>query len=305
MPIDHPTSTPRSNILMLCQDTDRVMQFCRTDPFRYRHMISEMKHRDQALAAAWCKYYGIHPLPPSQFYVNAQENVTLLAAYRNDRLRLEGSMEYVDPGRLRDWCTRLAPKGVASTSEPIRDLLCEVVGRDNWSINFHYLITAQRFRERVSHEVVRLTPSKRSAFEAFLQRPSDTPFLSVRHSEPALVRDFAFMSAGLPIICYAVFAESDIAGILTTNPLSDFCVETSRLYVARNYRGRGVGQSLLSVATREALEQGLMSGFSVSGDLEVLDRFLTGLGYEVATPFWHKRYWTDTPQAASRKLAHS
>ncbi len=287
--------TSEHDPMHLCPKIDKIFEFCQRQPVRYRHMLAELKPRDPALSVAWCEFYGMMPITQSIFYADSCDNIGLLAAYRRNRLRIEGELGSVTPACLQDWCQRLNPVGVATTSEPIRDLLCQTFGRNGWNINFHYATTAERFQAVASHNIRCLSLNDSEAFKRFVERPGDTPFLSIQHAHPAFVRDFEFLKAGYPVLCYAAFAEDEIVGLLTTNPFSDFCVEISRLHVLSDYRKQGIARSLISAFTQETLDSGCKPVLAISGEFKRMERLVAPLGYEVASPFWHKRYWTDLP----------
>lgn len=192
-------------ILTLSHDSARLLDFGRRDPIRYRHLIHWLEPPCPAWDDAMSAYYpGTTPDTPMAYYVDRPERIGLIATYWGGKLKLEGDVAHGSSSDgLREWCTQLDPQGVATTSEELSDLLSDVVGHKGWSVNFHYTATPKGFRGRTLHEVFQLSPSDRVSYEAFLDRPADTPFLSVQRANDNLARDLAFLSAGLPVECYA------------------------------------------------------------------------------------------------------
>lgn len=288
---------PAGSVLAPYHDEARIRAFCLQDAMRYRHILHYLGRPpwsdwDKAMFA----YYpsGVsETTPPAHYAVERDGQVGLLADIWDRRVRIEGDARLISLDGLRAWWSCVKPIGVGTTSEELSELLSHVVGDVDWSANFYYTVTADTFLEHTAHEVVRLSPADRDSFDRFLERPSDVPFLNLRRSNDNLARDLLFLYNGIPVDGYAVRVGPDIAGIVTTFILTDSCDEISRLYVAREYRGRGIGRSLLSAATREILMKGRQPSFAVGGDPNILDRLLCGLGYRVFSRFWHWRFWWD------------
>jgi len=233
--------------------------------------------------------------PPSDttelvIYTDRDQPANLLAAYRHSRLRLEGTLGTISKQQLCDWCRHMNPVGVATTSEDLLDVLCDAVGKDGWSTNLHYFITRELYREFSSHDVFELKSSDRAEYEAFLARPADAPFLTINQSDDTLSRDLSFMCAGLPVKCYAARCDGEIVGIVTAFPISAEHMDMSRMYVLPQYRGQGIGRSLVSKATGDLLQLGFQPVFAAQNGV-VMGRLLGSIGYKLACHFWHRRYW--------------
>lgn len=279
-----------------CTDNTAIIEFCQNDPIALRHIIhylnSPIPNYDDALTAF---YPGVAPKTPPVIYVDGTNPIRLMAHDWDGRLRLEGNERHLSGEALREWCAQMNPRGAASTSDSLSDLLRETVGQDGWSVNFHYSVSPSKFLERTEHKVIQLSPADYDNCLRFLERPSDTPFLNIKRANMNLARDLSWMHDGLPVDAYAIREGSDIVGICTVFQMTACCDEVSRLYVPREVRGRGYGRSLLSAATRDILARGRQPGFAVGGDPEILGRLLTSLGYNIVCRFWHWRYWWDLP----------
>lgn len=272
----------------------------------YRHILRYLDSVCPAYDDALAAYYkGVSPETPPVYYADRSDPISLLVHDWGGRLRIEGDAGRVSLDALLEWCVRMNPRGAATTSEDLSDFLSKVLGPDSWSVNFHYTVTARAFLGHRTREVYRLTPLDRDAFEVFLDRPADTPFLNIRRANNNLARDLAWMCVGLPITCYAVRVGDDIAGVCTVYQITPLYDEMSRLYVAREFRGHGIGKSLLTVATEDTLALGRQPAFAVGGDPDKLDHLLTTLGYKMAHRFWHKRYWWDVPSLSGNRSGNS
>lgn len=293
------TKTPiAKDVMTRCHDVGAVLEFCGRDHIRYRHIIENLTEPAPEWTKAFHTYYGYLPDMEADCFVDAPQEISLLGYYRNRRLRLDGASDRVPLDGLREWCSRLNPYGVATTFESLMYLLREVVGSDGWSRDCHYTVTAETFCEHASHEVVRLTPADLNAYEAFLERPADVPFLNVRRADGKLARDFQFLCEGVPMDCYGVRMDGDIVGALTVQPMTNLSDELSRVYVAREYRGQGIAQSLISHATRDILDRGRQPACAGGGALGISVHVLKKLGYNVVCRFWHRRFWSDVPPGA-------
>ena len=283
--------TPDESIMMRCSDSARVLAFCDPAPVRYRHIIHNLNPPCPDWDRAMSGFYGKDPGPETSFYVDSHESISLLAICRDGKLQLEGDTTRVSEARLHDWCECLHPRGVATTHEGLMDVLCEVVGRDGWSQSPQYSVTAALFHDTATGNVVLLSPVDRDSYESFARRHADDPFLNEDVSKSSVMRDFAFMCEGLPVDCYAVFSGADIAGVITVSPMTNHCDEISVLFVAAEYRGRGLARILLARVTRDILARGKQPSYFAGGDPDILDRLLTGLGYHMTNQFLEWRYW--------------
>jgi len=240
---------------------------------------------------------------PVDYYVDNHEHASILGAYYDGRLRLEGTFDFNQKDELAKWCAQIHPFGVATTNELMMYMLRGVVGDDGWSLDSHYSVTKESFCDRTTHEVVSLTAADHDAYHAFLEHPADVPFLSIQRSDGKLARDFAFMCAGVPMDCYAVFDGPDIVGALTVQPMTDANDEISRLFVIREYRGRGIARSLISAAARTTLARGRQAACALQGDFIGPKHTLSSMGFHVCCRFWQKRYWSDVPRSGARAIS--
>ncbi len=280
-------------------DCGRLLQFCQREPIGYRHIIHYLSSPVPDYDAALAAYYpGMAPVTSSRYFVDNTEHISLLADNWDGRLRLEGNETHVSKEALQEWCAQQQPRGAASTSESLTELLQQVVSPDGWSVNFHYSVTPERFRECRQHRVSELSPANAQELQQFFKRSSDTPFLTIERANVNLSRDIGWMNQGLPVKVYGVYKDGSIVGLCSVFQMTAACDEVSRLYVPKEFRGRGYGKSLLSAATKDILAQNRQPGFAVGGDLEVLGRLLGSLGYSIACRFWHWRYWWDVPVLA-------
>jgi len=271
---------------------EAIQEFCLRDPIRYRHILNDAHTYFPELAHAMFEYYQPRPANnAATFYANALNNISMLGVCRNRRFRLEGELQNESTQALRDWCAALGLTGAATTSEAMLGVLGDVLGQDGWSVNHHYWVSRESFRQCSAENICKLSKDDRPAFEAFLQQPADTPFLTIGQSDDTIGRDLTFMSAGLPVRCYGARIGTDIVGVITGLPITDQHVDLARIHVLREYRGRGIGRSLISKATADLLQQGLQPVFATQGDGHIMGRLLGSLGYRLACYFWHCRYW--------------
>lgn len=291
--------------LFLCHDMARIEKFCRQDAILYRHLLHFLAPPSPEWDRAMSAYYpkGVSDDDPSAFYVDNADRIRLLANLWAGKLRIEGDVDSVSADGLRSWCLQVNACGILTTSEDLCDFLGDALGFDDWSVNFHYTVTASTFLGNTRHDVERLLPTDRTDFNLFLDRPADTPFLSIRRANDNLARDLAFMSVGLPVECHAVRVGGNIVGMITAFQMTGSCDEISRLYVAREYRHRGIGRSLLSAITRSILDRGRQPAFALKGSPDAVGDLLTGLGYRIFGRFWHRRYWWDTVEPAKKQMS--
>lgn len=104
----------------------------------------------------------------------------------------------------------------------------------------------------------------------------------------AIVRDFEFMCAGLPVDNYAIAEGGEITGIATVNPMTERCDEVSAVFVSPAHRGKGLATSLLSLATRDILERGNRPAYSAAGNAEEIVGLVEKVGYLFVAYWW---YW--------------
>lgn len=275
------------NTLKPNPDLTDLLDCCNQHPIAYRHLIRDMESPCPQLDAA-LRHLADTPPVAGTFYCNCDKPVSLLAQVRGNKLRIEGDLSVVNREDLLEWCRQYNPEGVATTHEPLMELLRDIVGHERWICFPTFTATRAMFREAVSHDIVRLTPDDRSAYEVFLQRTSGAG----RHpSDNTMASEYNLMCEGHPIDCYAAKSQSDIAGVITISPMTDACDEVSRLVVIDEYRGRGLAKSLLSVGTRLILDRGRQPAYVAGGDRRILQRLLDSLGYEFVCHFWQRRYW--------------
>jgi len=260
---------------------------------QYRHLICDLTLPFPEWRKAFGNYYGISETEQPTFYVDNPQDVTLLASIFINRLRIEGTFDGIAPDGFRQWCQTNRFQGYATTSEKLMCILRSITGPEGWSYNAHYQVTPETFRDQTLTEVILLTPEDKEKVDAFLARPADVPFLTVGRTVPALERDFSLSTLNLPVHCYAALIHNEIVGIASVHPMTTYADEFSQLYVAPEYRGHGVGCSLLSAAVRDTFHRGHILGAAPNPDaLPELEK----IGFRLVCRFWHQRFWHDTPQ---------
>ena len=84
----------------------------------------------------------------------------------------------------------------------------------------------------------------------------------------------------------------EITGILTTiNNFTDKCSEISAVFVDPEHRRKGYASSLLSIATKDILNNGKTPTYFAGGYPAHLIKMLEGAGYFLNSYFWEWRYW--------------
>lgn len=279
--------------MVACADDAPILAFCHRAPMQYRHLISDIEIPCPQWREAYGNYYGVSAQDRPLFYVDDVDKTNFLAAVFLNRLRIEGDATSVTEDAFLQWCQDQSFLGYATTSDPLMYMLRRLTGPEGWSHNLHFEITPETFRSQISHKVAPLTALDRAPVESFLAQPSTIPFLSIGRAVPGLARDFCLTCAQIPVYCYAAYINEHIVGIVSIQPMTTFCDELSELYVAPDFRRRGVGYSLLSTAIRDTLERGKILG--AASNTETGPQF-RHLGFRVVSRFWHLRFWHDTPR---------
>ena len=284
-------------------DVQNLLDFCNRDFVRYRHIIHDLDPPCPEWDRAMRGYNFVDGKfvltanensdnDPVRYFVDSLEEISLLASLQGDGVRLMGEMRGTTYAELIDWCRDLAPGFLATTNEAVKDCLSEAFDIMRWREGGDYTVTPERFRERFTSPVRRLSADDRPMWRRFVEHHANEPIVSaVRGGSGAVIRDFEFMGLGLPIEYYVTQEGEDITGVLTVNPYTDRCDNISVLFVDPEHRREGLAHSLLSAATRSIFARGRQPAYDAAGppgERPDLFRMLTGLGYSFVSPSW---YW--------------
>lgn len=267
-----------------CGRTGELITFGNRDHVRYRGLLHDLDSPcpqwDQAMQ-------GGEDMPAPRFFVDRLERIQLVAEVTGG-LRAEGVFRNVSSRNFISWCRRFSPRSADTTHEEIKDAFSEAFGIQHWGMNGTYSVASGGFVEKISHPVRQLTSDDRPMWRPFVQTNEDDPMVSEDLGSGAVVRDFEFMCAGLPVDYYATIESGDITGMVSVNPMTDRCDEVSAVFVSPAHRGRGLATSLLSMATRDILERGKRAAYSAAGNSEDVVGLVRKVGYSFIAFWW---YW--------------
>ncbi|MBN1400454.1 MAG: GNAT family N-acetyltransferase [Anaerolineae bacterium] len=274
--------------MIQCVDLDRVREFCREEPVRYRHILhqadSPCPELDEAMLAA-----GVLG-GPAAFFADACESISVLACVSGQVLQLEGAVAASQRAELTAWCRELAPKCAITTSADLKGLLTQALDisePERWQRNGEYTVTEDELTPRITRPVRTLMAADRPMWQDFIQRHPREPLIwPGLGGSGAGVRDFELMAQGLPVDVYVTEWEGEITGVLTVRPLTRMCDEVSMMFVDQEHRRRGNAHSLLSEATHDIFGRGRMPGYSAQGNRTELVQMLSALGYVFITYRW-------------------
>jgi GNAT superfamily N-acetyltransferase len=142
-----------------------------------------------------------------------------------------------------------------------------------WRLSRNYEATGDRFRFRPNSDVRLLKPEDKGLLEAACRA---SPAIGGSRST---MRDFAYMIDGLPVVCYGAFADGQLVGFCSANPICRGVTEISWVVVAETHRRRGFASGLLTPPAQEAFARGDRVAYLAGSAETDLDAMLAGLGF--------------------------
>lgn len=140
-----------------------------------------------------------------------------------------------------------------------------------WRLSRNYEAAADGFLPRPCYAVRLLAPDDRPSLEATLKA---LPALAGSRSA---MRDFDFMAAGLPVVCYGAIVDARLVGFCSSNPMYHGITEISWIAVADEYRRRGIASGLLTAQAADLFGRGNRAAYyagSAGTDLHAMLRAL-------------------------------
>ncbi len=298
--------------MKLCNDKVNLLLFCEQDPVRYRHLIHELDppcpEWDEAMHR--CHYVSgeglviqeatgqvalTHAGLEGSYYMDSPDQPRLLAKAGKDDLRIEGAINDKNAGNLLALIQQLRPHSLQTSHQAIAEFLREALNTGPWeSDGAEYTPTGQ-FTPQIDAPVRALTPDDRSIWQRFVDRNADSPMVNAPNGSQAVVRDFLFMSMGLPVQYLATLEDGKMTGMASVNPMTRSIEEISALYVDPVHRRKGLARTLICAAVNYIHGQGRIAAYHAAGnpqDRPDLYRLLTSLGFELVTcPYTTKLNW--------------
>jgi GNAT superfamily N-acetyltransferase len=142
-----------------------------------------------------------------------------------------------------------------------------------WRHSRNYEATADAFVPRLCGGIRRLGPADGALLEAA------QPALAGSRS---MLRDFAYMADGLPVVCYGAVVDGRLVGFRSANPICNRVYEISWVVVADGYRRRGIASGLITAHAVGALARGERVAYYAGSAGDDLDEMLRGLGFREA-----------------------
>ncbi len=284
-----------------CRDKDQLLEFCRQEPIRRRHIVHELDppcgEWDSAMSrTVWDEEHGVvvldadsvspSPSVAATYYVDKAEHPTLLVQDWNAVVRVEGVIDGQNLSGLLACIRQLAPREIKTYDQHIAEQLADQLGTGPWEADGAEYTPAAGCELSDDARVGRLGPEDRDMWSRFAEANADHPMVKARGGSQAVVRDFLFMSMGLPVDYFAAVEDGEMTGMVSANPMTRLIDEVSALFVSPAYRGKGVARSLLSAIITDISRRGHRAAYSAAGtpaERPDLHHLLTSMGCELLT----------------------
>lgn len=147
-----------------------------------------------------------------------------------------------------------------------------------WRLSRNYGVTVREFVPRPLTSIRRLSEADEAAVERACEK---VKVLGESHSTR---RDFGLMGKGLPVPCYGAFADGELVGFCSANPICRGVQEISWIAVAAQHRRRGLAAALLTAQAGEAFAEGKAVGYHAGSAGDDLQAMVRALGFREVKP---------------------
>lgn len=293
--------------MIRCEDSARLFGWLIADPVRYRSIIHDL----DSPCPAWDEAMGrvdnssreggfiLRDAQPaeeqvaSEYYVDSLEGISWVAQARGRHVRVEGEMMDASCGGFVAWCRGRGVQTVETWSDEVHERLAGRGRLGPWKIEGgHYTVSMRDFRYKAQRPVQRLGSKDEAIWRRFVDRNASDPMVNARPGSQAVVRDFVFLSRGLPVDYYATIQDGEITGVASVNPMTRTVDEISMLFVDPRHRRKGFATSLMMAVTQDILSRGHVPAYCAAGSPQQrpdLHAMLLGLGYRLVVCPWTTR----------------